>query len=77
MFSDDTLLAVPGQEGGPTGNGVALVDNYFGFSSPARIMAGFVCGVRNVARSLQGGSSQPGVCCGHNIDRWLGLTGGL
>ena len=56
-FSDDALLAVPGQEGGPAADGVTLADNDFGFTPPARIVAGFVCGQRNVATSLQAGSS--------------------
>ena len=73
MFSDDALLAVPGQEGCPAGDGVALVDNYFGFAPLARIVVGFVCRVR----SLQGGSSESVISHRRNIHRWLGLTGTL
>ena len=70
MFSDDALLTVPGQEGCPAGDGLGLVDNYFGFTSLAGIVVGFVCGVRNVSTSLQDRSSQSGISQG------LGLTGG-
>ena len=73
MFSDDALLAVPGQEGCPAGDGVALVDNYFGFAPLAWIVVGFVCWVR----SLQGGSSESVISHRRNIHRWLGLTGTL